>query len=106
MVRLKTMVWCAALLGGMPAAFAVEYEYQGYCTEGLAEGVKLHTDCSIVWTSPDGRNYCFSTPDAKDKFLASPHDNLVRAQAFWKDPEFWKALNKQRAEEEKAKRKL
>ncbi len=40
------------------------------------------TNCSITWTSPDGKAYCFSSEAAKKSFLKNPQQNLERALSF------------------------
>jgi hypothetical protein len=57
-------------------------EFGGQCTEGLAQGKHVMTNCSITWTDKDGRVYCFSNADAKAAFLKSPVDSLESAKSF------------------------
>ncbi len=54
-------------------------EFDGMCTQGLAEGKRIQTDCSIR-TEIDGKTYCFGTEDAKRAFLTNPKRNLERAK--------------------------
>jgi len=95
------VILLAALLAFAPALSAAGYEYDGNCAEALAEGKKIATNCSIVWTSDSGKTYCFGSPGAKDKFLSSTGDNLSKSEAFWNDPEYWKAQVKLREAEQK-----
>ena len=81
------------------AGFAAEYEYDGNCAESLAHGQKLATSCSIVWTSDSGKTYCFGSSGAKDNFLNSKGESVAKADAFWNDPEYWKAQVKLREAE-------
>jgi YHS domain-containing protein len=57
-------------------------EFAGQCTEALAEGRHLCTDCTSTWTDQDGKTYCFSGDAAKKSFLENPTENLQRARAF------------------------
>jgi YHS domain-containing protein len=57
-------------------------EFGGQCTEALAEGRHVNTDCSSAWTDKDGKTYCFSGDAAKKSFLENPTENLQRARAF------------------------
>jgi YHS domain-containing protein len=57
-------------------------EFGGQCTEGLAEGKHVMTDCSVNWKDKDGKVYCFSSNDAKATFLKSPAESLERARSF------------------------
>ncbi len=70
------------LLGpcGARAADKSQAEFGGSCAMGLAEGKLQATDCSINWTAPDGRFYCFGTEDSKAAFLKDPETNLQRAR--------------------------
>lgn len=57
-------------------------EFGGQCTEGLAEGRHVMTDCSVNWKDKDGKVYCFANAAAKAEFLKSPGENLERARSF------------------------
>jgi YHS domain-containing protein len=57
-------------------------EFGGQCTEGLAEGKHVMTDCSVTWKDKDGKTYCFANDAAKAAFLKSPAESLDRARAF------------------------
>lgn len=71
-----------------PAALAAPAQTQGqrefgnYCAQGLAEGKRIRTDCSVSWTAPDGRVYCFRSPDSRAVFLENPPINLEKARDF------------------------
>jgi YHS domain-containing protein len=64
------------------AAAPPQPEFGGQCTEGLAEGQHVKTNCTTTWTNKDGKTYCFSNEAAKKTFLQHPVENLQRAQAF------------------------
>ena len=85
----------AALLALFSNAYAADSEFNGQCTMGMAEGKKQATDCSVLWVGPDDKLYCFVNQAAKQKFLQSPKEKLMRAQAFWEDPENLKRLIRQ-----------
>jgi hypothetical protein len=57
-------------------------EFGGQCTESLAQGKHVMTNCSVTWTDKDGKIYCFSSADAKSTFLKSPSENLESARSF------------------------
>ncbi|MGC2461892.1 MAG: hypothetical protein WA446_13135 [Steroidobacteraceae bacterium] len=59
-----------------------QVQFGGQCTEGLAEGRHVMTDCTTTWTDKDGKAYCFSGESAKKSFLESPDENLKRARDF------------------------
>ncbi len=64
-----------------PAATS-QSQFGGQCTEALAEGRHVMTDCTSTWTDKDGKTYCFSNDGAKKTFLENPVENLQRARAF------------------------
>jgi hypothetical protein len=45
-------------------------EFDNSCAMGLASGQVVKTDCSVNWTGPDGKVYCFSTAESKATFSA------------------------------------
>ena len=57
-------------------------QFGGQCTEGLAAGRHIMTNCSVTWTDKDGKMYCFANESAKTEFLKDPQANLERARAF------------------------
>ena len=57
-------------------------QFGGQCAEGLAEGKHVMTNCSVTWTGPDGKTYCFSSNEAKATFLKNPQQNLESALSF------------------------
>jgi YHS domain-containing protein len=63
-------------------ASPVKGEFDNSCAEGLAEGQTVKTDCSVNWTAPDGKVYCFSTEESKTTFLKNPDENLQKAKEF------------------------
>jgi YHS domain-containing protein len=64
------------------AASPSQTQFGGQCTEALAEGRHIMTNCASTWTDKDGKTYCFSNDGAKKSFLESPVENLQRARAF------------------------
>ena len=44
-----------------PSAAPAKGEFDNSCAMGLADGQMVKTDCSINWTAPDGKVYCFSS---------------------------------------------
>jgi hypothetical protein len=65
-----------------PAA-APKGEFDDSCAMGLASGQVVKTDCSVNWTAPDGKIYCFSTEASKAAFLKSPDENIQKAKEFF-----------------------
>jgi YHS domain-containing protein len=57
-------------------------QFGGQCTEGLAQGRHVMTDCAFNWTDKDGKVYCFSSDSAKKAFLENPTQNLAKARDF------------------------
>jgi YHS domain-containing protein len=77
---------CAVLAVICCAATAAQADSQtqfgGQCTEGLAEGRHIMTNCTLNWTDKDGKVYCFSNESAKKSFLQNPTQNLQKARDF------------------------
>ena len=72
----------ALLLGLGTAALAATGEFNNMCTEGLALGKDINTDCSIN-ALLDGKTYCFGSEQAKTDFMKDPKGNLAKAQAYY-----------------------
>jgi YHS domain-containing protein len=72
----------ALLLGLTTAALAVTGEFDNMCTQGLASGKEVKTDCSIN-TTLDGKTYCFGNEAAKTEFMKDPKANLAKAQSYY-----------------------
>jgi hypothetical protein len=71
--------------GAMGAVVAAQHsppEFEGQCTEGLAEGEHIPSDCKITWTDKDGKTYCFRNEGSKKTFLENPAENLQKARSF------------------------
>jgi YHS domain-containing protein len=65
-----------------PAAAPPKGEFDNSCAMGLASGQVVKTDCSVNWTAPDGKVYCFSTEASKEAFLKNPTENIQKAKEF------------------------
>ena len=72
----------ALLLGLSTAALAVTGEFDNMCTQGLASGKDVKTDCSVN-TTLDGKTYCFGNEVAKTEFMKDPKGNLAKAQSYY-----------------------
>jgi YHS domain-containing protein len=72
----------ALLLGLSTAALAATGEFNNMCTEGLALGKDVQTDCKIN-TVIAGKTYCFGSEQAKADFMKDPTGNLAKAQAYY-----------------------
>jgi len=79
---LTVTVDAAGMTDASPATPA-HAQFGGQCAEGMAEDAHVETDCSVNWTSKDGKVYCFSSDKARHTFLKHPARNLKRAQAFY-----------------------
>src|SRR4029077_14245885 len=66
-----------------PAAAPPQGEFDNSCTFGLTKGHVVKTDCSINWTAPDGKVYCFSRESSKEAFLQNPTENIQKAKEFF-----------------------
>src|SRR6202162_2542841 len=55
-------------------------EFDNNSAMDLASGQVVKTDCSVNWTAPDGKVYCFSTEASKEAFLRSPDENIQKAK--------------------------
>src|SRR6516225_4651281 len=66
-----------------PTASPPKGEFDNSCTFGLARGQVVKTDCSINWTAPDGKVYCFSRESSKEAFLKNSAENIKKAQEFF-----------------------
>jgi YHS domain-containing protein len=67
-----------------PAPAAIpKGEFDDSCAMGLASGKVVKTDCSVNWTAPDGKVYCFSTEASKEAFLKNPTENVQKAKEFF-----------------------
>ena len=72
----------ALLLGLSTAALAVTGEFDNLCTQGLAIGKDVKTDCSVN-TTIEGKTYCFGNEAAKTEFMKDPKGNLAKAQSYY-----------------------
>lgn len=72
----------ALLLGLTTAAMAVTGEFDNMCTQGLAMGKDVKTDCSVNATI-EGKTYCFGNEAAKAEFMKDPKGNLAKAQEYY-----------------------
>ena len=79
---LKSAVAGAFLLGFATAALAVTGEFGNMCTQGLATGKDIKTDCSIN-AQLEGKTYCFGSKDAMAEFMKNPKENLAKAQTYY-----------------------
>jgi YHS domain-containing protein len=72
----------ALLLGLATTAMAATGEFDNMCTEGLALGKDVQTDCTVNATI-DGKTYCFGNEAAKTLFMKDPQGNLAKAQQYY-----------------------
>ena len=74
---------CAMVLGLATATLAAtEGEFNNMCTEGLALGKDVQTDCSVN-AIIKGKTYCFGSEAAKAEFMKDPEGNLAKAQTYY-----------------------
>ena len=80
---IASAAFAAALLVGLStAALAVTGEFDNMCTQGLASGKDVKTDCSVN-TTIEGKTYCFGNEAAKTEFMKDPKGNLAKAQSYY-----------------------
>ena len=72
----------ALLLGLGTAALAVTGQFDNMCTQGLALGKDIKTDCSVN-AVVEGKTYCFGNEAAKTEFMKDPKGNLAKAQSYY-----------------------
>ena len=72
----------AFLIGMATAAVAVTGEFGNMCTQGLATGKDIQTDCSVN-AELQGKTYCFGSKEAMAEFMKNPKDNLAKAQTYY-----------------------
>ena len=66
-----------------PAAAPAKGEFDNNSAMDLASGQAVKTDCSVNWTAPDGKVYCFSSEESKTAFLKNPDENIQKAKEFF-----------------------
>ena len=73
-----------ALMLGLATATlaATKGEFDNMCSQGLAMGKDVQTDCSVNATI-EGKTYCFGNEEAKEAFMKDPESNLAKAQAYY-----------------------
>ena len=72
----------AFLIGMATAAVAVTGEFGNMCTQGLATGKDIQTDCSVN-ADLQGKTYCFGSKEAMAEFMKNPKENLAKAQTYY-----------------------
>jgi len=60
-------------------AFAAKGEFDQECAYGLSMGKHVKTDCSVS-EQIDGKTYCFSSAEAKSKFMADAKGHMAKAE--------------------------
>jgi len=80
-----TSAFAGALLLGLATGTmaATKGEFDNMCTQGLASGQDVKTDCSVNATI-EGKTYCFGNEAAKTEFMKDPKGNLAKAQSYYK----------------------
>jgi YHS domain-containing protein len=82
-MRVSNLLTGFILLIATAGVQAVQREFDNQCTMGLAVQKNMPTDCSVNWTSDDGKTYCFGSEEHKAAFLKDPVGNLKKAQGFY-----------------------
>ncbi len=77
---------CAFAIGLATAAIAATGEFDNLCSQGLATGQKVQTDCSVS-EEIGGKTYCFGNEAARAEFMKNPDANLAKAQSNYKKME-------------------
>lgn len=60
-------------------AFAAKGEFGDLCALGLTMGKEVKTDCAVN-EMVGGKTYCFSSADAKGKFMTDPPAMVSKAE--------------------------
>lgn len=81
-------------------------EFGGICVEGLAQGRVIPTTCTIHWTSPEGKIYCFQNNTSKALFLKNPEGHIKKARDYYASLDPSKLKTKAFTEEEVEERVL
>ena len=68
------------------AGWAGAAEFNGNCTNSLANEAVHKTDCSIK-TTYKGKEYCFGSEGSKAAFMANPDATIMKAKAFYEKTE-------------------
>ena len=73
-----------ALVLGLATATlaATKGEFDNMCSQGLAMGKDVQTDCSVDATIK-GKTYCFGNEAAKTEFMKDPKGNLAKTQSYY-----------------------
>ncbi len=61
------------------SSIAATGEFNDECAYGLSLGKHVKTDCSVN-EKIGGKTYCFSSAEAKKKFMADASSNMTKAQ--------------------------
>lgn len=61
------------------AAFAAQGEFNNECAYGLSQGKHVKTDCAVS-EKIGTKTYCFSSQEAKNKFMADSKGNMKKAE--------------------------
>ncbi len=76
----KTIVAIAlSLFAGSAFAAEAKGEFNNECAYGMSMGKKVQTDCSVK-QEIGGKTYCFSSEEAKSKFMSSAEANVEKAE--------------------------
>lgn len=76
----KTLIAIAlSFFAGTALAADVKGEFNNDCAYGMSMGKKVQTDCSVR-EEIGGKTYCFSSEEAKSKFMSDAEANLEKAQ--------------------------
>jgi YHS domain-containing protein len=76
---MRKILLAAVLALFATGSFAAKGEFNEECAYGLSVGKHVKTDCSVS-EQIGGKTYCFSSPDAKTKFMADAQGNMKKAQ--------------------------
>ncbi len=78
MKSVKTLL-IAGLCGLSALAFAAKGEFGDLCALGLTMGKEVKTDCAVN-EMIGGKTYCFSSADAKGKFMTDAPAMVAKAE--------------------------
>ena len=71
-----------ALAADNPPTPPSQAQFGGQCTEGLAQGRHVVTDCSVTWTDKDGKVYCLEQPGGQKGLTSRTRVRICRRRAI------------------------
>jgi len=76
---MKKIIIASAMALLASASYAATGEFSQECAYGLSMGKHVATDCTVN-EKIGGKTYCFSSAEAKSKFMADASGNMAKAE--------------------------